>query len=220
MGFAMPSQSDLAPSSFVEKPGWYHVAVTDSDANPTKKDGGMMDAIKVEFGIFTGTEPSQKKRQFTGYFNNPNLSHKDGGAFCWSAQVRLAMCLNVPATRKDGSEIPFAKVPAGEEVDINWDKYDLRGRQLVVKVVAQKDRDGFQIDGKHIYHPADEEVKDIPKDAAALKLAGIKASTGNTNGGASNQQKPTNGNGNVASGNAAQQPPKTTTGPDLDDIDF
>lgn len=235
MGYAMPGQSDLAPSSFVEKPGWFHVAVNDFDPEPTKKgDGSMLDSIKLDLGVLDGTEPSQKKRQFTAYFNNPNMSHRDGGAFCWSVQVRLAMCLGgIYGRLNDGREVPIEKIPAGTEFDIVWVRKDAagnevdspRGRQIVVKLVARKEREGFEIDGKHIYHPADPEVKDVPKDAASLKLAGITLPTGN-NGGASNQQqKPANTpNGNGGNGGSTKQqqsaPANTVSnGPDLAALD-
>lgn len=161
--YTMPDSMEV--SSFLDKPGWYHFAVVDINENPTSQKGELVDALKLHVQVLDGTEASQKKRDFNPWLNNPNPSHKDGGAFCARVHLRLARALGI---------LPSAK--PGEAVEIVW--ANGVGRQFVAKIGTRKSDDGrenMQIDGAHIYHVSDDEVRDIPKDANALKLMGVAA---------------------------------------------
>jgi len=181
--YTMPDSMDV--SSFLDKPGWYHFAVVDINENPTSQKGELVDALKLQVQVLDGTEPSQKKREFNPWLNNPNPSHKDGGAFCARVHLRLARALGI---------LPNAK--PGEAVEIVW--ANGVGRQFVAKIGVRKGDDGrenMQIDGAHIYHVSDDEVRDIPKDANALKLMGVvaKPAAAAANGSGAS----TNGNGHA-----------------------
>lgn len=196
--YTMPDSMEV--SHFLEKPGWYHFIATDVNDAPTSQKGDVVDALKVSCQVLAGTEASQKKREFSPWLNNPNPAHKDGGAFCNRVHLRLARALGI---------LPQAK--PGEAVEIVW--ANGQGRQFVAKVVTrtnQDGREGLQIDGAHIYHVSDDEVKDVPKDAAALKAMGVtvKAAGATTPATA-------NGNGHAASAPATSSPAPAATTPQL-----
>ena len=195
--------ASMAVSSFLDKPGWYHFLVNLVDEQPTKKDGGALDGIRLEMTVQGGTEASQEKRTFDPVLFNPSENHKDGGEFATRVHLRLADACNFP--------LPGP----GEDVEIDWSK--ARGNQIVACIKLSKGNDNkerLEIDGAHIYHVDDPEVAAIPKNEKMLGLLPAAkrrvqpAANKQTGSQAANKQPA--GKSSAAS-SSATPPPTTTT---------
>lgn len=148
--------ASMAVSSFLEKIGQYHFLVNLIDEQPTKRDGGALDGIRLELTVLAGTEESQIKRTFDPVLFNPSENHKDGGEFATRVHLRAAdACCLLP------------NVAAGAEVEIDWSKG--KGSQLIAFTKLNKDN-RIEIDGAHIYHVDDPEVAHVPKNEKMLAL--------------------------------------------------
>lgn len=211
--------ADTSPSDYAEKPGTFHVSVLHLEDDIQKS------AVVVQFQIWEGTDKSQNKRTHRQYFNNPQMSHGDGGAFAASVQVRLAMILGVPAIF-NGEETPWDKVPPGADIEIAWVDQDgiARGMgcQLVIKLALKPKSKGsdemrLQIDGRSMWAVDDPDVADIPKSIPALRLIGkesvaMKKPADPADGvSKANSGKGSNGNGNGHANKAATPPAKRET---------
>jgi len=195
--------ASMAVSTFLDKPGWFHFLVNLIDEQPTKRDGGAIDGIRVECTCLGGTEASQEKRSFDPVLFNPSENHKDGGEFATRVHLRLAdaCCFPLPA--------------AGEEVDIDWSK--AKGSQIVALVKLSKGQDGkerLEIDGAHIYHVDDPDVKEIPKNQKMLALlpASKRRLSKDSNDARNQPAKPANKAGGTGKP-APTTPPTITTAP-------
>jgi len=178
--------ASMEVSSFLDKPGSFHFMVKRIDEDPTGKDGGQLDGIKVEMTVRDGTDKSQIKREFNPILFNPSESHKDGGEFATKVHLRLADALGL-----------FKPVAPGEEVEIDWTKAG--GRQLVAHVKHGRAKEGqeprLEIDGAHIYHVDDPEVATVPKDLPAISVLPAALRRISKDPANARNQKPVNGNG-------------------------
>lgn len=187
MGFKKPSTT---VTSYIDKPGWFHVAVTRVEENPVY-DGQMKDQVNVSLAVLNGTEPTQIKRETTVRLPNPNEGQKDGGEFCARVQCRVAAACDIMAiiTNAEGQRqyCPINEVPEDADMEIDWVGQDHRedpenvpawivGKQLVVKLHEEEyqGKKSIKMDGAHAYHVEDPDVAHVPKDAASLKLGGYK----------------------------------------------
>lgn len=187
MGFKKPNTS---VTQYVEKPGWYHVAVTRVEENPVY-DGQVKDQVNIGLSILGGTEPSQVKRETTVRLNNPNEGQKDGGDFCARVQCRVAAACDIYAiiTNENGERQYCAinEVPDDVEMEIDWAGQEHRenpdsvqpwiiGKQLIVKLHEEEyqGKKSIKLDGAHAYHVTDPDVAHVPKNHDALKLGGYK----------------------------------------------
>lgn len=180
MGFTMPGNTK--PTQDIDKPCWAHICVVQLQENPPKRDGGFMDAVAVSVIVLASSDETQVKRTGTFYFNNPNMSHKDGGEFAAACQVRLAQACNINPII-DGELSTWDKATEGKQVDITWMTEDGKtspaaGQQLIMKFnygwdsAKKAPTDKIHVDGKHVYHLEDEDVASVPKSAQHLKLIG------------------------------------------------
>lgn len=222
MGFQM---ADDFGGNNEPQAGQYHVAFTTVDDQPTsKKDGKLIDGIRIGIQILEGTVRVDGKcteigKRLDELFANPNETHKDGGRFARQKLTNLVIAGGLVDEGKRGSE-----------VEIDWNK--LVGRQAVVYVKVEKTKgkgkDGSDrefenagIDGVNIYPVTDPRVAHVPKCPKALKLLGLgpdgqPPTAGN---GAKKNPPAPNGNGNGAKPHDAKQPEAAAAGGvDLSDL--
>lgn len=205
MGFKKPNTT---VTNYVEKPGWFHCVVTAINPEPIH-DGAIKDRVDIGIAVLGGTDPSQVKREMTIRLNNPNEGQKDGGEFCAKVQCRAAIALGAQAIITDASGqrvyCEVDKVPDDAEMELDWLGPDHRqepdahapwvqGRQMVVKLHEEEyqGKKSIKLDGAHLYHVSDPDVRDVPKDAAALKIGGYKVESPNA---PANPAPAKNGNG-------------------------
>jgi len=146
-------------SQFLELPGKFHFVVEEINENAMTKNNTLYNGIEIHLSIVGGTESTQLKKSFRAKISAPNLSHRDGGEFATKVNLRLARAMGILPPAADG-----------EEVEFDWQ--DGIGKQIVAFVKRTDEEDGksyLNIDGAHIYHPHDEEVKDVPKHPDLLK---------------------------------------------------
>lgn len=187
MGFKKPN---TAVAQYVDRPGWFHCVVTSIEENPVV-DGAVKDQVNIGLAVLGGTDPSQVKKQIMLRLQNPNDGHKDGGEFAAKVQCRMVRATDIfaIATNTQGERQYFKidDVPDDSEIELDWLGSEHRenpndvspwiiGKQLVVKLHEEEyqGKKNIKLDGANIYHVTDEEVRDIPKDAAALKAGGYK----------------------------------------------
>lgn len=201
-------------TSYIDKPGWFHVVATHREINPVV-DNTVKDQINVTVSVLGGTDASQVKRISTLRLQNPNEGHKDGGEFAAAVQCRLAIACDVPViiVNEAGERVycPIADVPEGVDMDIDWVGPEggpdfLIGKQFIIKMHEEEyqGKKSIKLDGRHIYHVTDEMVKDVPKDAASLKAGGYKVEAPK----AAPAKEPAKANGN---GNGSTTKPATSS---------
>jgi hypothetical protein len=152
----------LELSQFLDKPGTFHVLVLEVDENPVNNNGEVMNAIRLRGRVLAGTEPTQIGRTVSSLMSNPNMSHKDGGAFATKVHLRLARAVGA-----------ISQAAPGQAVSVDWTL--AKGKQCVVQFGWNKGSDGVErveVKGGGIYHVGDPEVASIPKDMAALAMMG------------------------------------------------
>ena len=161
--YDMPESYEL--SSYLDKPGQYHVAVDRVEENPVSKGGKLLDGIRVHFQVLAGTDPSQAKRQHGEVIFAPSMDSKDGGEFARKKIGRLIRALGLHDTQSGNL------AEQCRSVVIDWQ--EARGRQMVVFVVPQEDDSKYvQVQGAHFYKVTDPEVAHVPKCERSLKLMG------------------------------------------------
>lgn len=151
---------------YLDKPGQFHVLIKEVDEAPVNQAGEVMSAIRVRGKVLAGTEASQKDRDFSALLSNPNMSHKDGGAFASKVHLRLARACQI-----------VQQLAPGQAITIDWSH--AKGRQCVIFFAYRKGNDGterVEVNGAHFYRVDDPEVDSVPKDQAALRMMGITAS--------------------------------------------
>jgi hypothetical protein len=64
MGYEIEQPESLGGDggNYIDKPGTYHLVVTEVDENPATKDGAPIDALKISVQVLAGTNPEQKDR--------------------------------------------------------------------------------------------------------------------------------------------------------------
>jgi hypothetical protein len=167
MSYSVPNDG-LDMTQYLDKPGQFHVLIKEVDESPVNQSGEVMSAIRVRGKILAGTDPTQKDRDFSALLSNPNMSHKDGGAFAMKVHLRLARACQII----NGQLIP------GQQVNLDWSH--AKGKQCVIFFAYRKDNDGterVQVNGAHFYRVDDAEVAAVPKDQAALRMMGVNVAT-------------------------------------------
>lgn len=163
MQYDMPESYDV--SSFLDKPGQYHVAVDRVEENPVSKAGKLCEGVRVHFQVLAGTDPSQAKRSHGELVFGPSLDSKDGGEFARKKIGRLIRALGLH-DKQSGKLAEQCR-----SVQIDWE--EARGRQMVVFIVPQEDEPKYvQVQGAHFYKVDDPEVAHVPKCERSLKLMG------------------------------------------------
>lgn len=157
--FEQPPEDDGSSSSFLSKPGFFHVIVMAQDPQPMNFDKSKyLDGLDVTFGVCSGTHPDQYDKTFDQLFLKGNAEQKDGGKFCNRRLLKLFL-----ATGLMGQHVP------GQQTQL--DTAQLVGRQLVIEVEERPNSaQAKNPNGKHIelkfdclYHVDDPAVKDVPK---------------------------------------------------------
>lgn len=223
--------ASLEVTQYLDAPGRYLFLVNDIDEEPTKHNGEVQDAIKLDMTVEGGecdkgvsSIDIQMKRSFSPLLFNPKESHRDGGEFAAKVHLRLADACGI-----------LPKAAPGEEIEIDWSK--ARGRVIVAFVKWSREKEGqdrrLEIDGAHIYHVDDNEVAHVPKNNKVLGLLPPalrriqKGAAGATNkapatgaktngaGTAANKTAAANGNGNGNSSAAATAAAETFNADDL-----
>ncbi len=177
-------------TQYVDKPGWFHLAVTRVEDQPIY-NGEMKDQVNVSVVVLGGTDVSQVKRELTMRLNNPNEGQKDGGEFCARVQTRLAVACDILAiiTNESGERqyCEINNVPEGADMEIDWVGQEHRdnpeavapwivGKQFVAKLHEEEynGKKSIKPDGAHFYHVSDPDVAHVPLNAEALKLGNYK----------------------------------------------
>lgn len=162
--YDMPESYDV--SSFLDKPGQYHVAVDRVEENPVSKGGKLLDGIRLHFQVLAGTDPTQAKRSHGEVIFSPSMDAKDGGEFARKKIGRLIRALELH-DKKTGELAEKCRA-----VSIDWE--EARGRQMVVFIVPQDGNEAkyVEVQGAHFYKVSDPEVSHVPKCERSLKLMG------------------------------------------------
>lgn len=146
-------------SSFIAKPGTYHIMVSNVDPEPVTKDGKAMEGLKVEGGILGGTEPTEKDKTIEFMLWAPKPTDKNNGEMAKRKLTRFAYAMGFIDEFKPGQKI-------------NIDCEVCEGRQLVAKF-SEQERDGkkrIELHFSDIYHVDDPAVAEIPKAAQAISV--------------------------------------------------
>lgn len=165
--YDMPESYEL--SSYLDKPGQYHVAVDRVEENPVSKGGKLLDGIRIHFQVLAGTDSSQAKRQHNEVIFAPSMDSKDGGEFARKKIGRLIRALGLHDTQTGNL------AEQCRSVKIDWE--EARGKQMVVFIVPQDGEEAkyVQVQGAHFYKVTDSEVAHVPKCERSLKLMGAVA---------------------------------------------
>ena len=154
-------EEDLQGTPAGPADGVYHLYVESVDERREK-----VDALKVKFGVLTGTVAGQQGKSFVEDFFDPKPSHKDGGQFARKKLIRLAKALGL-----------ITPADFGKRVTINWQDAVYR---LCVAAVETYEREangkkymGSRVanGGMDLWGPRDDEAAGVPLDEEALKAA-------------------------------------------------
>lgn len=152
--------------NWIDKPGTYHLVITEADEHPTKQNGEMLDAFRITCLALDGTvrendKFTEKDKTANLIFWHPKLTDKNEGAFARQKQGKFFLAAGL-----------LTEEQLGQEVDINLE--DCVGRQIVA-TLEQRDGDGGRTfidlhfdDVWHIDHPA---AAKFPKCAKSISLA-------------------------------------------------
>lgn len=198
------SESTEMGAKFLEEEGTYHVMVIHTDEAPTIRSGNRkgeyLDGFEVEVEVIAG---DQAKKTHRLMFNNPNLSHKDGGDFARRLQTRFLEVVGlIDPTQK------------GKRVSVELKTAETR---QFIAAFKNREKDGktyLQLDGGKFWHIDDPSADKCERDQLAIdKLAGayrrdpksFETAKPATNGNGSASKSNGNGNG--------QSSPKPTVDP-------
>jgi hypothetical protein len=168
-GFEVEVSDDFeGESSFLTKPGTYHVIIEDVKVGVGPR-GNAFEGATVQLSVLAGTVESEVKKTFNHMIGFPKATDKDGGKFRTKVLSKFLLAAN-------------QVTPADKGKKIAVDPERLIGQQLVVTIDhGKKNDDGksfLEIDngGLAVYHVDDPNVAAFPKDQAALKVipAGLR----------------------------------------------
>lgn len=149
---------------FVEEPGQYHMVIEDI-AHPARNhkgeriEGGL---FNVSLKVLAGSVEGQEDKEFNTTFFQPKADSKDGGDFARKKIDRFLLASNL---LRDGDQ--------GKTVDIDLDA--AKHCQICLKLERKtnskdKTKTYLDIEGAHIYHVDDVEVKNWEKRREALAV--------------------------------------------------
>lgn len=151
--------ADMLEGGRLEKEGRYHFFVK-SVADMQKINGDAAEGFTVEMQVLGGDNADQTDRTIKEFIQDPQSTHKDGGAF--KAKIQCAFLL---ATNAIGIE----SLTGG---DLEFDPDECAGHQLVAAVKFGKpDSNGkayLSLHGLEIYHVDDPRAGDVAKNADAI----------------------------------------------------
>lgn len=166
--FDMPDTIETGgDANRLKKEGSFHFAIDNLDTEPVSEEGKALDGWRVSMQVLDGTVRengvcTEKKKTIDILLFNPKLNGKDGGKWARLKQARLLVAAGLVEPNATGKGVSFDPEKAG-------------GCQICAKLQLKQEQDGSQ--GKFlefayadIFHVDDPDAKDIPKDAAALKL--------------------------------------------------
>lgn len=153
------SETVESSSTFCNKPGKYHVVITNYEENPVTRSGNVIEGgFAVTTEIVAGTVEDQVGKTLETTFYPPSENHKDGGEFAKKRMTRFYLAIN------KGVHQP------GQRAVVSYDT--VVGRQFILEV---KEKDGsiagkkyIEADGLKMYHVDDILAQDIPKSEAFL----------------------------------------------------
>lgn len=152
---------------FIDKPGVYHMLVTEIDENPSAKNGTPLAGKRFTLTCLASTEPNQKDKTFDLMLWDPQPTDKSD--LSKKRQTRFALAVGL-----------LGQYQPGQRASVN--PQDAHGRQLVIKLGWRQKFDeatGQYVDTDHvdvhfadIWHVDDPEVakNSWPVDAASLKI--------------------------------------------------
>lgn len=186
-------------SSFLEKPGTYHFAVTHANEAPQErwgdKKGQLMDGFEIEASVQAGHE---KGKTFRFFVRNPNLSHKDQGLFCKALRGRWLEAIAVVDPTQRGKTVTVELVDSNGQVVV-------AGRQFIATMKQEKSEKGklyIELSGAKVWHVDDPSADQCERNQEAIKLLPKKFRRDP----ASFAKPGTNGNGQSnGNGSAGQQ---------------
>lgn len=158
-------EMDSTDSNFLSKPGTYHFAVMNADEQPTyrggDKKGQLMDGFEIEAAVQAGPEKGKSHRFF---IRNPNLSHKDQGAFCKAVRGRWLEAIAVVDPSQYGKTVTIELVNSSGNVLV-------MGRQFIATMKQEKSNNGkeyLDLDGAKVWHIDDPNADKCERNQAAL----------------------------------------------------
>ncbi len=157
--FDAPAADEMVSGGlYLDEPGTYHVVVTEVEEQPEKQDGTVMDGFRVKFSVLAGTVEGQEDKLLSLLLFNPDMSHKDGGAFAKRRQAKFLYATGL----LDESAL-------GKRVKI--DLQDAIGRHCVIQVEKEDDDSKFlQLKYDNIWHVDHPDAAKFPRNDAALGL--------------------------------------------------
>lgn len=143
---------------WLDQEGWYHFVVLAASETPTKRDGTLIPGAigKLEVACLASTVPGQEDKTTEITLFPPSANHKDGGDFARKVLDRTWLALGLMTQQQIETK---AKV----RIDLN----QAVSRQFIARMA--KDEKYLRLNGADIYHVDDPQVKDQPKNAAALR---------------------------------------------------
>jgi len=149
-------------SSFLSKPGTYHLVIEDVKVGVGPK-GNAIEGATFSLSVYAGTVESEKKKTYNHVIFFPKATHKDGGKFATKVLSKFLLAANQVNPSDKGKRIAI-------------DPEKLVAQQIVMSFVHGKPGDDgksyLEVDngGLAVYHIDDPHVAGIPKDTAAIGL--------------------------------------------------
>lgn len=159
MAYSRQAGNDFSDGGFLTEKGWYHLIVM-SIEDPDPSFTGV--AFEARCEVLAGSVAGQEGKSIRLRFNEPMLSHKDGGKFAAKCIDRFAIAVGL-----------LMESEAGKNYAID---NSIKGRHFVAHLVdkldQQKQPTGYlQVDGAATYHVDDPAVVAKPKNAQAMAMA-------------------------------------------------
>ena len=186
--------SDINPEDLtrggekIDKEGWYHLEVRSvkPDFEMTNKKGEER-SPRVSFELVClETVPGQSPAEFR-HFHAVYLRSKTGtdvDPYVKRSAINFGIGLGLLEVKAIG-DVEKVVVKGTNDTKIPASLWaNAQGRQICCKLVMQKEgkfAGSLEIKDGRVYHPADPMVSEVPKNAQALKNAGIDAPLGNKN---------------------------------------
>lgn len=161
MSFTMEMPTEFGSSTMLDAGGKFHAVIKDVEENPVLGDHQFR-GFQAELEIVSPSEHAEKTAKIL--FGNPDMSHKDKGAFARSKQASFAIATNL---------VDLSKL--GQSVDI--DLTSAIGQHVLVEIVMKPTKNDPnkvfpELNYSNIYHVDDPRAKGYPRNDEALKAVG------------------------------------------------
>lgn len=150
----------------LEAEGYFHFSVKDVRPEQKPYSDDALDGFSVILEVVEGEHAGKT----IGVSMRTGLeTHKDKGEFCRKVQTAFGLATNQLTPDHLGKKV-------------SYEETSCRNHQVVAKIKLGKPTDSgkqyYDLDGRHIYHVDDPNVKDVPKNAAELakldKVPGLR----------------------------------------------